>query len=95
MNSTTAEAEPQNIQAPVAPPPPELSFKEKLFQFFERFGHLMSRILLTILYVILVAPAGIILALFGDPLRIRKYRGTSWMNWTHENNTTEQARRQD
>ena len=68
--------------------------KEALLRFIERFGHMMSRILLTILYAVLVAPAGIFLALLGDALRIRRWGGTSWQTWTHTD-TPERARRQD
>ncbi len=77
------------------PVEPRRSFKEEWIRFFDRFGHMMSRILLTLLYALLVAPAGILLSLFGDPLKIRRYRGTSWNDWNHTNETLEQARRQD
>ena len=49
---------------------PPLPLKEQFFRFVERFGHVMSRILLTVLYLVLVAPAGIFMSLFGDPLKI-------------------------
>jgi len=64
-------------------------------RFSERFGHLMSRILLTVLYVVLVAPAGLLLAAFGDPLRIKRWRGSSWVAWTQDNDSLARARRQD
>jgi hypothetical protein len=84
--------QPGTPEGAVAPRP---TLKEQVFLFFERFGHLMSRILLTFLYVVLVAPAGLLMAAFGDPLRIRRYRGTSWVEWQHTNESLEQARRQD
>lgn len=71
------------------------TLKEQLIQFTERFGHMMSRVLLTLLYLVLVAPAGLFLSLFGDRLRIRRYRGTSWSDWMRVNETPQQARRQD
>ena len=71
------------------------SFKAALTRFTERFGHLMSRILLTLLYVVLVAPAGLVLSLFGDRLDIRRYRGSSWVPCGFDNETLDRARRQD
>jgi hypothetical protein len=68
---------------------------QSFFRFSERFGHLMSRILLTALYVVLVAPAGLLLAAFGDPLRIKRWRGSSWVPWTQDNDSLARARRQD
>ena len=75
-------------------PAATLGMKERFFRFTERFGHMMSRIILTLFYAILVAPAGLILSLL-DPLRIRRWRGSSWDDWQHTNETPEQARRQD
>ena len=64
-------------------------------RFTERFGHMMSRIILTLLYAVLVAPAAFVFALVCDPLRIRKWRGTSWDDWTQDNDSLARARRQD
>jgi hypothetical protein len=55
----------------------------------------MSRIVLTVLYVALVAPAGLVLALLADPLRIKRWRGSSWSPWTQDNDSLARARRQD
>ncbi len=79
---------------PSSSDPQGLGFKEELFRFTERFGHLMSRIILTALYILLVGPAAIFVATFGDRLGIRKYRGTSYSTWTRLNENLEQARRQ-
>jgi hypothetical protein len=68
---------------------------QSFFRFSERFGHLMSRILLTALYIVLVAPAGILLAVLADPLRIKRWRGSSWVPWTQDNDSLARARRQD
>jgi len=93
-----AKSSAEAAEAPNAPteaPPPRPTFSKQVLRFTERFGHLMSRILLTLLYALLVAPAGIVMALFGDPLRIRRWRGTSWRPWTQDNDSLERARRQD
>lgn len=81
--------------APAEPPPPPPTPMQRLARFTERFGHLMSRIVLTALYVVLVGPAGLVLSLFGDPLRIRRWRGTSWAEWTRPSGSLDHARRQD
>jgi hypothetical protein len=86
--ATAAPAEP-------AAPPEKRSLKLQFQRFTERFGHLMSRIVLTVLYVALVAPAGLVLALLADPLRIKRWRGSSWSPWTQDNDSLARARRQD
>ena len=91
--ATTAAADPPAPPTPPAKPRP--GFKESFFLFSERFGHMMSRILLTVLYIVLVAPAGVVMTLLGDALQIKRYRGTSWNPWEHDNESLEQARRQD
>ncbi len=83
------------LAAPVEAPPPPLTFMQRLHRFTERFGHMMSRVILTVLYVTLVGPAGVLLSLFCDPLAIKRYRGSSWAAWTRTNDTLERARRQD
>ncbi len=67
----------------------------KFGRFTERFGHMMSRIVLTVLYVLLVAPAAALLAPLADPLKIRRWSGSSWRRWPRDNDTIERARRQD
>jgi hypothetical protein len=46
-------------------------------------GNFQARVLLTILYVVLVLPFGVIVRLFGDPLRIKK-RPDKWLEETPE-----------
>lgn len=53
-------------------------FYQGLIQFSERFGHMLSRLLLTILYFIFVTPAGIFITLFCDPLRMRRPANSNW-----------------
>lgn len=80
---------------PSSPSGESKSLFQQLAFFTERFGHMMSRLILTVLYFVLVAPAGLVVSLFGDPLRIRKYTGSSWNPWGEVNETLPQARRQD
>ncbi|MBL8695073.1 MAG: hypothetical protein JNJ88_13345 [Planctomycetes bacterium] len=76
------------------PQPPPASLKEHISRFFERFGHMMSRIILSALYLVLIAPPGIIYALLLDPLRMKKRPASNWVPFKTENNTIEAARRQ-
>jgi hypothetical protein len=46
-------------------------------------GNFQARVLLTILYVVLVLPFGVIVRLFSDPLRTKK-RPTQWLDETQE-----------
>lgn len=64
------------------------------FMFFmERFGHMMSRIVLTLLYVVLIAPIGLVYKYVADPF-LSRYRGTSFTHWKRANETLDAARRQ-
>jgi len=61
--------------------------------FLENFGHMMSRVVLTVLYAVLITPVGIVYRYVADPF-LSKYRGTSFTAWNSENSTLDQARRQ-
>jgi hypothetical protein len=74
---------------------PTLTAMQRFARFTERFGHMMSRIVLTVLYVALVAPVALFFSMACDPLRKRTWRGTSWIPWSQDNDSLERARRQD
>ena len=95
--TSSATATPAAPAAPTAPAEPAEadSLPRQLARFSERFGHMMSRIVLTLLYAVLVAPVAALMAPFFDPLRIRRWSGSSWVRWTQDNDTLERARRQD
>ncbi len=61
--------------------------------FLENFGHMMSRVVLTILYVVLITPIGVVYRLVADPFMSR-YRGSSFTRWNAQNSTLDEARRQ-
>jgi hypothetical protein len=65
-----------------------------LRHFLERFGDLVSRWLLSAIYLVLVAPIGLCFRYFGDPLGTRGWRGTSFVPWTRRNATLRDARKQ-
>ena len=60
----------------------------------ERIGHLVSRAILTAIYVVLVSPVGIVFRLFGDPLRIRPGAPSTWGPWGSRNDSVDRARAQ-
>jgi len=76
------------------PSPPPTTLIGHLQRFFERFGHMMSRVILSALYFVLIAPPGIVYALMLDPLRTKKRPATNWVPWKTANHTLEAARRQ-
>lgn len=73
--------------------PPGLLPKVRFF--LENFGHMMSRVVLTVLYVVLIAPIGIFYRLLADPFLSRyPANRSSFREWKSENGTLEAARRQ-
>lgn len=66
------------------------------FMFFmERFGHMMSRVVLTVLYAVLIGPIGAIYRFIADPFLLAYPKNKSSMiPWRAQNETLEDARRQ-
>lgn len=67
-----------------------------LTHFIERFGSMVSRVFLTVLYFVVLGPFALVYQLFADPLHL-KQRGSrgNWTPWTAHNETVSAARRQD
>ena len=63
--------------------------------FSERFGNMLSRIFLTLLYFLVLGPFAIFYRLVADPLRIARQRSGNWSEWASANETLRAARRQD
>jgi hypothetical protein len=76
------------------PTPPPTTAYGHVKRFLERFGHMMSRIILSVLYLLLVAPAGIFYVLFLDPLRMKNRPASNWVPFKSSNSTVDAARRQ-
>jgi len=78
-------------EAPKAPP----GFVPGVKFFMERFGHMMSRLILTVIYAILIAPTGAIYRLVTDPL-MTKYPAnkSSFVGWDSDNDSVDRARQQ-
>ena len=66
-----------------------------LIQFTERFGSMLSRVLLSVLYFALLGPFAIFYRLFADPLHIRRRPHGNWTAWVSSNETLAAARKQD
>lgn len=65
-----------------------------LIQFTERFGNMMSRALLTVLYYGVLGPFALGYQLVADPLHIKRRPG-NWTPWSQQTNSLRAARRQD
>lgn len=66
-----------------------------LLVFTERFGNMLSRIFLTLLYFLVLGPFAIVYRLVADPLRLRRPDQGNWWEWRATNETLQAARRQD
>lgn len=68
---------------------------KSLLVFTERFGNMLSRIFLTLLYFLVLGPFAILYRLAADPLRLSRPRAGNWWDWVARNETLRAARRQD
>jgi len=66
-----------------------------LLKFSERFGSMLSRALLTLLYFLLLGPFALLYQLFADPLHLKRRPAGNWSTWDSRNETLAAARRQD
>jgi len=66
-----------------------------LLQFSERFGSMLSRTLLTLLYFGALGPFALVYRVVADPLHLRRRRAGNWVRWQSDNETVAAARRQD
>ncbi len=63
--------------------------------FTERFGNMLSRIFLTLLYFLVLGPFALVYRLFADPLRLARPKDGNWWEWRARNETLAAAKRQD
>jgi hypothetical protein len=66
-----------------------------LVAFSERFGSMLSRIFLTLLYFLVLGPFALFYRLGADPLHLRRRPQGNWSGWVADNETLAAARRQD
>jgi hypothetical protein len=64
-------------------------------EFSERFGNMLSRTLLAVLYFVLLGPFALVYRLAADPLHLRRPKSGNWTRWTATNDTLRAARKQD
>jgi hypothetical protein len=69
--------------------------RKAFIEFSERFGNMLSRALLTVLYFALLGPFALVYRLVADPLHLRRRKRGNWTPWTASNDTLRAARRQD
>ncbi len=48
--------------------------------FLEIVGNFQARVLLTLFYILLVVPTGLIMQIFSDPLRLRGQGDSAWIS---------------
>jgi len=68
---------------------------QAFIQFSERFGSMLSRTLLTVLYFTVLGPFAVLYRLFADPLHLRRRPRGNWSAWEETNSTLKAAKRQD
>ncbi len=66
-----------------------------LVQFSERFGNMLSRTLLTVLYFVALGPFAIVYRMVADPLHLKRRPSGNWTAWEADNESLAAARRQD
>ena len=66
-----------------------------LLELSERFGNMLSRALLSILYFGVLGPFALFYRLAADPLHLRRRKRGNWVAWTSRNDTLAAARKQD
>lgn len=67
---------------------------QAFIQFTERFGSMLSRVLLFVLYFGLLGPFAILYRLVADPLHIARRKDGNWTAWEAKNETVQAARKQ-
>lgn len=68
---------------------------QPILDFLERFGNVVGRFLLTVVYIVAVAPVAIIYSVFADALMTKTQPKSTFVPWQSINDTLEDARRQD
>jgi hypothetical protein len=68
---------------------------QAFLRFSERFGNMLSRALLSVLYFVLLGPFALVYRAFADPLHLQRRKQGNWTAWTGVNDTLPAARKQD
>ena len=59
-----------------------------------RIGNVQAWIILSLFYVVILSPVGLIFRFVADPLRIRRREGSNWQPFARQYDRLEQAREQ-
>ena len=57
-------------------------------------GNFQGQVILTIFYLVLLLPVGILFRIFADPLKLHKKLRTNFEDWQHPKEDLDQARKQ-
>jgi hypothetical protein len=68
---------------------------EPVSKFLERFGNVVGRFLLTVVYFVAVAPVALIYRTVSDVLMTKSTPSSTYRDWDSINETLDDARRQD
>lgn len=68
---------------------------QPVLHFLERFGNVVGRTMMTLIYCVVVAPVAVVYSLFTDTLLIKRPGNSTWRDWSGINETLPDARRQD
>jgi len=68
---------------------------QPILAFLDRFGNVVGRFLLSIVYIVAVAPVAIVYSALADSLLTKKTPETTFVPWQSINDTLDDARRQD
>jgi len=60
----------------------------------EKIGNFQARLLLSFFYFVVVLPMGLVVKLSSDPLKLRKYQGSLWIQRESKVVDFNEARRQ-
>jgi hypothetical protein len=66
-----------------------------VLHFLERFGDVVGRTLMTVIYFVAVMPVAIFYRMLTDELMIRKAPKSTFRDWSQVNETLDDARKQD
>jgi len=68
---------------------------QPVLAFLEKFGNVVGRLLLTVVYYVVVGPVAIFYAAFSDVLLTRGAPSSTYRPWESFNDNLEDASRQD
>ncbi len=68
---------------------------KSITHFLERFGNVVGRTMMTLIYFLAVMPVALIYRLFADALLIKHPPASTYRPWNAINETLQDARRQD